>query len=336
MRTAPLDKQRIVIVGAGALGGCLGGWLAAAGHEVSLIARGAHGEAMARDGLRLTTGRGGHEATYRLPVHASIAAAPAADLIVLAVKLWSLPAVIADLVAAGRTDGPVLALQNGLAAQELLPAHLSRPLFGIAHWNAWLVEPGRIVAGRRGPLVVAAPPGLAADRAAVVHALAPALPIVDCAYPRDAALGKLVLNLNNALLALVDYPRRQPDDFAHFQRWMSGLVGEGVAVLKAAGVREVRVPGVPPWWLLAAASRLPAWLTRSKFRRNLADVLQSSMAQDLERGSEHTELAELTGAFLALADEVGVAVPLNRALCELATVRFAERPFRPLRVADLP
>ena len=48
--------MRICVVGAGAVGGMTGGWFAKAGHEVSLVARGAHLEAIRRRGLTLISG----------------------------------------------------------------------------------------------------------------------------------------------------------------------------------------------------------------------------------------------------------------------------------------
>src|SRR5947207_1553561 len=52
------DHMRIVIMGAGGLGGYFGARLAAAGNDVAFIARGAHLAAIRRDGLRVTSAIG--------------------------------------------------------------------------------------------------------------------------------------------------------------------------------------------------------------------------------------------------------------------------------------
>ena len=59
--------MRICVVGAGAVGGLIGAWFAKAGHEVSLVARGAHLEAIRRRGLTLISG--GKPEVH--PLHAS-------------------------------------------------------------------------------------------------------------------------------------------------------------------------------------------------------------------------------------------------------------------------
>ena len=64
--TATVRRMRYIIIGAGAVGGTIGGRLAESGRDVVLVARGAHLEALRRDGLRLLT----PESDLRLPVPA--------------------------------------------------------------------------------------------------------------------------------------------------------------------------------------------------------------------------------------------------------------------------
>src|SRR5260221_3002527 len=55
-RTPERGRMRICVVGAGAVGGMTGAWFAKAGHDVSLVARGAHLEAIRSRGLPLASG----------------------------------------------------------------------------------------------------------------------------------------------------------------------------------------------------------------------------------------------------------------------------------------
>jgi len=112
------------VVGPGGVGGYLAAVLAQGGLDVSVVARGAHGEAIARDGLRLVDPLRADAAPARVSVHATLDAAPPAGAVVLATKQRDLPDLVAALpayLARCETGTPVLAVQNGVS-------HLSGPL----------------------------------------------------------------------------------------------------------------------------------------------------------------------------------------------------------------
>src|SRR2546423_11774956 len=111
--------MRIAVMAAGAVGGYFGGRLAAAGHEVAFIARGAHRDAMRRDGLRIESSLG--DLHLKGP---SITDDPSevgpVDVVLFAVKLW-------DTETAGEHTRPlvgrdtrVITLQNGVDSVERL------------------------------------------------------------------------------------------------------------------------------------------------------------------------------------------------------------------------
>ncbi len=88
--------MRYIIIGAGAVGGAIGGRLAGAGHEVVLVARGAQRAALTEHGLRLKVPDG--ESTYRLPVvegPAELGELRADDVLVLTVKTQDVESALA-------------------------------------------------------------------------------------------------------------------------------------------------------------------------------------------------------------------------------------------------
>jgi len=103
---------RLVVVGAGATGGFLGGFLARAGHEVTLVARGAHLEAMRRDGLRVRTTEG--EFTVRPRCTDDLGAVAGAEAAFLAVKAHAIAPMAPALGAALGDGGTLVTLQNGI------------------------------------------------------------------------------------------------------------------------------------------------------------------------------------------------------------------------------
>ena len=104
--------MRVAIVGAGAIGGYLGAALASGGSDVVLIARGAHLEAIRRDGLRVLSPRGDlHE---RLDATDEFDAVRGADLVVLGVKAYSLTELAPRIAPLLDADAAVLPAQNGV------------------------------------------------------------------------------------------------------------------------------------------------------------------------------------------------------------------------------
>ncbi len=150
--------MRIAVVGAGAIGACFGAMLAEAGGEVSLIARGAHLDAIRANGLIIR--HGDKTRTCRLAASDNAAEIGPVETVLLCVKLWSLE----EAGAASRPlIGPntmVVPLQNGIDALDRLapilgPQHL---VGGIAQISAVVESPGvvahrsvfaRIIVGER-------------------------------------------------------------------------------------------------------------------------------------------------------------------------------------------
>ena len=112
--------MRIVVLGAGGIGGTIGARLHQSGHDVALIARGAHGEAIQERGLTFATPE--ERVTLHLPVYADPATVTwtADDVVVLAVKSQDTAAAARALAAAAGAATPVVAAQNGVANERTL------------------------------------------------------------------------------------------------------------------------------------------------------------------------------------------------------------------------
>jgi 2-dehydropantoate 2-reductase len=146
--------MRYIIVGAGAVGGAIGGRLAQSGREVALIARGAHLDALRTIGLRLVTPQG--EETLRVPAyahHEDIGPLRPDDVLVLAVKSQDSESLLRQWapasVSGGGTAGerlPIVCAQNGVDNERAALRHF-RTVVGMTVWlPATHLEPGRVVA----------------------------------------------------------------------------------------------------------------------------------------------------------------------------------------------
>ena len=106
--------MRFIIIGAGGIGGVVGGRLAQNGHDVSLVARGAHAAAIRSDGLQLRSPEGVE--TLRLPVveHPRGLEFRTGDVAMVAVKSQDTIGVLEALAIAAGPELPVVCLQNGV------------------------------------------------------------------------------------------------------------------------------------------------------------------------------------------------------------------------------
>ncbi len=111
--------MRFVVIGAGAIGGSIGGRLALAGHDVVFVARGEHGAAIGAHGLRLVAPDG--EVAVRAPVAPSIASVEwrVGDLALLAVKTQDAAGALAELYRCAPPPIAIACLTNGLEAERI-------------------------------------------------------------------------------------------------------------------------------------------------------------------------------------------------------------------------
>lgn len=227
--------MRFVIFGAGAIGGVVGARLHQSGHDVALIARGAHHDAIAANGLVLETPV--DTTVHRIPVAASPAALDVGedDLVLLAVKSQDTQGALEALRDA-RPDGvPVVLLQNGVenerTALRILPdVYGAVVLAPMAHLEPGVVQAfatqttGKIDVGRF-------PRGVDAITTAVTDALSAStfesIPNPDI---MSAKYAKLIDNLANAPQAICGVGADGLDDLIEVIR------AEGQAVLDAAQI----------------------------------------------------------------------------------------------------
>jgi 2-dehydropantoate 2-reductase len=285
--------MRVAVMGAGAVGCYYGAMLARAGHEVSLVGRAQHVEAMNARGLILETSR----FTEALHVTASenASAVAGADIVLFAVKSN-------DTISTGNDMAPhlnervtILSLQNGVDNAERLQAVLRRPVVPVAVYVATdMPAPGHVRHHGRGELVIG-PSAASAEIAAsfsdagiptrvsddVIGALWTKL-IVNCAY--------------NALSAVAQLPYGRLIEVAGVVDVMRDVVAECAEVAARSGVAA-------PQDILATVLEIAASMPNQ----------HSSTAQDLARGKT-SEIEHLNGYVVRKAAEFGVSAPANRAL----------------------
>ncbi|KDE57693.1 2-dehydropantoate 2-reductase [Halostagnicola sp. A56] len=294
--------MQIVVFGAGSLGSLLGGVLARE-HEVTLVARDAHADAVRADGLRL---EGELEAVVH-PRATTDGTGLEADLAVVAVKAFDTESA-AKTLATGRFDA-VLSVQNGMGNEATLAESLEAPILsGTVTYGAILRESGLVECTGVGEIALGPRDG---GRSSLATAVGEAF--------EQAGLETTVAE---------DMPVR---------RWRKLAVNAGINPITALTATENgAVLESPANAVARAATRETARTARatgvSLANRDALEAMEtvaaetrtntSSMAQDVLAG-RRTEIDSISGYVVDRAAERGLETPANRLLTAL--VRTWER-----------
>jgi len=329
--------MRYVIIGAGAVGGSIGGRLHLAGHDVVLVARGAHYAALRDKGLRLTTQDGVHELTIPVVDGPESIELTRDDVLVLAVKTQAATAALGAWAArpvngGGAADGtgggtaggsgggtaaeslPLVCAQNGVES-ERIALRCFRRVYGMCVWlPATFLEPGEITAHSApytGALTLGRYPGgtdetverIAADLASA-NFLAPVrTDVMRWKY------AKLVSNLANAVEAICGTVSGEAE-----QAIVRRARAEATAVLGEAGIE--RVPADEEQALRKG---------RVSFGPDDGSRGGGSSWQDLRRGNGSIEVDYLAGEIVLLGRLHDVPTPVNETLQRVANAFARER-----------
>ena len=106
--------MKFAVVGAGAIGGYVGGWLAAAGEDVTFIARGANLEAIRRAGMRVIGEDGAERVATNVAAFDKMRDAGAQDVVILAVKAHQVGAIAQDVRHLCHDTTTIVTMQNGI------------------------------------------------------------------------------------------------------------------------------------------------------------------------------------------------------------------------------
>jgi 2-dehydropantoate 2-reductase len=294
--------MRIAVMAAGAVGGYFGARLAAAGHDVVFFARGAHRDAIRRNGLKVESPLGDLHLRDVNVVDDSAGVAPV-DLVFFAVKLWDTERAAEHVRPLLKPDTRVITLQNGIDSVERLTPILgdAAVIGGSTYLVTVIGEPGvirhtspfaRVRCGR----VDGRPDAVLTGYVEEVRAAG--IDVTLSENMRTDLWKKFVmLSGTSSMTASTRSPigpiRTDPELRAFFFK----LMGEAIAVGKAAGV------AFPPDFAEELERAVEAF----------PPAMKASMAHDLERGNR-LELDWLAGKVVTLGRSLGVPTPANDAV----------------------
>lgn len=338
MFSKPVKDMKIVVFGAGAVGSTIGGWIANHHKKLYFFDRGPVAEALKKDGITLYHGDSPEKKeNYKVNVIEDINGLKDADIIIISVKNYSLDGV-ANAIREVTGDKPyIISMANGIENQKILPKYFSKVIYSVVSYNAWVDQPAVVGYQTKGTIIFGTPDNsLPEDMTTLSVHFKKHLNIEVSQNILDAVHTKIIINLTNALTTLIGHGFKPISDFDIFQILLPNTLYEGVKVVKAAGYKECRAGENPSWFLLTIAAKLPRFITKPLFKKNVAKMKISSMTQDIiKMGSPDSEIDSLTGYIVDLADKHGVSVPFNKAILELCKKRFGKEKFEPMDVVDV-
>jgi len=316
--------MRIVVIGAGALGGLVGAHMTEAGQDLTLIEiNESRARLLTENGLLISEGSAG-ERCVRMKVAAKITGLPTADLIFVAVKSYQTEDAVRSALPVIGDGTYVLSMQNGIGNTETMARILGpqRVLCGITYHSIQHVGPNRLRyrAGIK-PIQIAPHDGR----------ITPAIEAIGEVF-RQAGLDTNVVEkiddviwqklLHNAVVnpvsALTGLTCREMLDDEDLQRFMRALCMEIVAVMRARGVPIMDEED--PY--------RPVIGSQKALGKN-----RPSMWQDLSR-SNCTEVDAINGAIVEEAARLGLAAPLNFGLVRFIHSRERQKILRKRAIAE--
>src|SRR5216683_1086536 len=308
------ERRRILIVGAGAIGGLYAAYLAKVAEVAVLDTNRAHVDAIRKDGLKLT---GCTESATKLAAFASAAemGKRSFDAAIILVKSQATETAFASIRPALEGRPVLVTFQNGMGNEELLMRLTDLDVaHGVSFEAARHDGPGRVhhlvhgedswLGPARGKVESVAWLGELMTRSG--------LPTKVVADPRGAIWGKFIFNsVMNPVGAIVMGVNAARYEVPEMRALIDDMAAECVRVAEALGIRLE----FDPMYLVKKTRAGESPLTQHA----------GSMAQDLEAGRE-TELEAMTGYVVTKAKELGVPVPVTESVYRMAKgVEYAAR-----------
>ena len=311
---------RIAVAGAGAIGCFVGGLLAAAGRDVTLLARPRIGQEIRAHGLTLTDFNGmAHKVDAdSLTVSDKPSCLAKADIILATVKSDDTGAIARIIAAHASAKAQIVSLQNGTENTDILRAVLpDRDVrAGTVPFNVVPMGQGCFHRASSGDILIGTGGGAGADAMADLLSV-PGVLIKETDKIIGLQWGRFLINLNNALNALSGLTLQNQ---LHDRAWRALIADqwvEATRVLKASNIQPISGTHAPIG-AIPTILRLPTPL----FSRVAAPMLEvdaqarTSMSHDLMMGRK-TEIDALQGQVVRLGAQSGLATPISSMVIEV-------------------
>ncbi len=310
--------MRFVMAGAGSIGSAIGGYLALQGHPVVLIARTPHAEAVRSKGLTLKTNEGKLHPTLDATDDASQLDWTDQDILFITSKSQHTRDLLGQLNGAPAAT-PVFCFQNGVRNEEWAAEQFEHVYGGLVVVSVTYVEAGTVEHTRNDVLAIGRfPSGLDEVTKRVGEALTGAGFRVtldqDVMPPK---WGKMLLNLNNSLYALIDTWLQLAYTDEQLRHFLAETMREGLAVIEKLGIRSRMGPGEPGVAEFIQTLESGGYGYADALDLPPARRTYPSTWQDVVLRRTDTEVDHFNGEIVRLGAQARIPTPYNSALLEM-------------------
>jgi 2-dehydropantoate 2-reductase len=308
--------MNIAVIGAGAIGCVTGAMLSGKGYDVTLIGRQDQVSAIKRTGLFIDDAP--HCGPYNIPASTRLEFAP--DVLILAVKTQDVTDACRECAPFAK-DAVVVTMQNGVRSDRLAAGVLGgdRIVSSVVMFGATYIEPGRVLYNfpASGLILGLAYPAASGDGGRYLeiarNVFSGAFEIHISDDIHAAHWTKLILNLSNALSAVLGVSLQEAFGDGRICRLGVMIMKEAYGIMESAGIKPAGLPGLPPEKLkslLYAPPDISAGVYGGIMRGLSKEPLPGSILQSIRRGRK-SEVEYLNGEIVALGRGSGFATPLN-------------------------
>jgi 2-dehydropantoate 2-reductase len=309
--------MKIAVIGAGAIGALVAGYLKHKGSDVFLVGRPDSVEAIGKNGLHISGTRG--DLLIRIDIFPELN--KHIDLAILAVKTQDIEKAVGENRGHLRRAA-ILTAQNGIQADKILAKYVPKRniISSIVMFGSTLLKPHKLVHNFEGKWILGCP---FAQNGDLLKEISAALNNIFLTSISDNIMGmkwlKLFLNANNCLPAIIGKSMQETFKDLELCKVSMRIWQEGLEVVKRCGIELISLPDFPLENLMKLVN-MPLEQSAKIFSgmmTNLSkEALYGSILQSIKR-NRPSEVDYINGEFVALAKNNGAHAKLNERLVRL-------------------
>jgi 2-dehydropantoate 2-reductase len=309
--------MKIAVIGAGAIGGLICGYLKNKGEDVILIGHPDSIQPIKENGLNISGVRG----NFNLKIDVAERLISKPELAILAVKTQDLDRAVKNNLNFLKYC-TLLVTQNGVQAENIAAKYTAQEnlISSIVMFGATYLEAGSLVHNFEGNWIIGRISGGADEKLIFIQGILNKIfPAVISNGIRGMKYLKIFVNANNCIPAILGLSMQEAFRDLEISRISIQIWKEGLDIVKKSGIKLVSLPDFPLERLtnLVSLSATEAAKIFSGIMTNLSkEPLYGSILQSIKR-ARPSEIDYINGEFVSLAKENGFSAPLNQRLVQL-------------------